>query len=138
MSTDFKLHHQLAADTSLVDDLAYCHCLLMEDARYPWLILVPRIACLTELHDLPTAHRLQIYDEISAVSKALQQVANAHKINVAALGNQVSQLHIHVIARQQDDFAWPGPVWGIGQAQPYTASTRDDLITALRKSFASL
>jgi diadenosine tetraphosphate (Ap4A) HIT family hydrolase len=119
MST-FVLHERLAADTSLVCELPLSRCLLMNDARYPWLILVPRIADLRDLHEVPAENRQVLFDEIDQTSRALINLTAAFKINVAALGNQVPQLHIHVIARQQDDPAWPGPVWGVGQATPYS------------------
>mgnify|MGYP001820226774 FL=1 len=119
MST-FELHERLAADTSLVCELPLSRCLLMNDARYPWLILVPRIAGLRDLHEVPAENRQVLFDEIEQTSQALIEHTDAFKINVAALGNQVPQLHIHVIARQQDDAAWPGPVWGVGEAVPYS------------------
>ncbi len=119
MST-FALHERLAADTSLVCELPLSRCLLMNDARYPWLILVPRIADLRDLHEVPAKNRQALFDEIDQTSQALTKLTEAFKINVAALGNQVPQLHIHVIARQQDDEAWPGPVWGVGEAMPYS------------------
>jgi diadenosine tetraphosphate (Ap4A) HIT family hydrolase len=116
----FTLHERLAADTSLVCELPLSSCLLMHDARYPWLILVPRIADLRDLHEVPAEHRLALFEEIDQTSSALVKLHHAFKINVAALGNQVPQLHIHVIARQQDDPAWPGPVWGEGTAIAYS------------------
>lgn len=124
MSSAFQLHERLAADTTVVTDLTLCRVLLMEDARYPWLILVPRVENLRELHEIPTASRIHLFDEIEAASRCLENVSQAYKLNVAALGNQVPQLHIHVIARQQDDPAWPGPVWGVGEAQPYSSNAR--------------
>ena len=132
MSTAWTLHDRLQADTTDVADLTLCRCLLMEDARFTWLILVPRIADLRELHEVPRADRETLFDEIETVSAALQSLTQAHKLNVAALGNQVPQLHIHVIARQQDDAAWPGPVWGVGSATPYTDPAREALLDALR------
>ncbi len=116
----FTLHERLAADTSLVCELPLSSCLLMHDARYPWLILVPRIADLRDLHEVPAEHRLALFEEIDQASSALVKLHHAFKINVAALGNQVPQLHIHVIARQQDDPAWPGPVWGEGTPIAYS------------------
>ncbi len=119
MSADFQLHERLAADTVLVCELTLCSCLLMQDSRYVWLILVPRIPGMRDLHNIPEKHRGDLFAEIDQASRALEQVADAHKINVAALGNQVPQLHVHVIARQTNDAAWPGPVWGVGQAEPF-------------------
>jgi len=132
MSGKFSLHERLQADTSLVADLALCSCLLMEDARFPWLILVPRIDGMREFHDVPQQHRAQLLDEIDRASRAMQTHGNAYKLNVAALGNQVEQLHIHVIARTQDDPAWPGPVWGVGKAMPYEDAARNLLLARIR------
>jgi diadenosine tetraphosphate (Ap4A) HIT family hydrolase len=115
----FSLHPQLAADCIEVADLELSKLLLMNDARFGWCILVPRIEGLKDLHDLPHGHRMTLFDEIDHVSQRLGQLIDAHKINVAALGNMVPQLHIHVIARRTDDAAWPGPVWGTGTPQPY-------------------
>ncbi len=131
----FTLHSQLAADTTLVRDLDICRCLLMEDSRFPWLILVPRIADLRELHEVPRAQRETLFNEIAAASQALERVISPHKINVAALGNQVPQLHIHVIARNTDDAAWPNPVWGSGAAEPYGNAAREALLDQLNASF---
>ena len=133
MSESFVLNKQLHRDTTLVADLSLCRCLLMNDARYPWLILVPRIAGLVEFHEVPRMHRETLYDEIEMASRALMRISDAHKLNVAALGNQVSQLHIHIIARQLDDPAWPGPVWGVGDAQPYADETKVSLLSDLSK-----
>ena len=91
----------------------------MNDRRFPWCILVPRLDNLRELHEIPDARQAALYEEISATSRALERVVGAEKINVAALGNIVAQLHIHVIARFSSDAAWPAPVWGFGSAEPY-------------------
>jgi diadenosine tetraphosphate (Ap4A) HIT family hydrolase len=92
---------------------------------------VPRIAGLRDLHDVPRAERTQLFDEIEAVSTTLQALVRPHKLNVAALGNQVPQLHIHVIARKMDDAAWPAPVWGSGPAVPYSSDVSGKLKRAL-------
>lgn len=134
--SDFTLHPQLAADTSLVASLPLCECLLMNDSRYCWLILVPRLPGLRDLHEIPPAHRGQVFAEIDAASRALASASAPYKINVAALGNQVEQLHIHVIARHRDDPAWPNPVWGSGTAAPYSARDRQALSDALRAELA--
>ncbi len=135
-ATDFQLHPQLEADTFPVCTLRLSQCLLMNDARFPWLILVPAFAGLRELHDVPAPDRTDLFDEIERVSRALDALTGSFKINVAALGNQVPQLHIHVIARRQDDDAWPNPVWGSGAAVPYTADAAADLAAELRASLA--
>ncbi len=118
----FSLHPKLAEDSLPVAELALCDLLLMNDRRFPWCILVPRIENLRELHAVPQALQAVLYEEIGATSRALERVAGAEKINVAALGNIVAQLHIHVIARFSHDAAWPAPVWGIGSAEPYAES----------------
>lgn len=114
MSATFEIHPQLLADCEQLGDLDLCSILLMLDARFPWLILVPRINGLRDLHDLPATRREQAFIEIEIASNALHQYAIADKINVAALGNMVPQLHVHVIARRQDDVGWPAPVWSAG------------------------
>ncbi|MDE0419287.1 MAG: HIT family protein [Gammaproteobacteria bacterium] len=113
----FELHEKLAADCEVLGDLDLCAALLMRDDRFPWVILVPRIAGLRDLHDLPRDRALDLFGEITAVSRALVDQYEAEKINVAALGNQVPQLHVHVIGRYTHDEAWPGPVWNVGPAR---------------------
>jgi len=115
---NFMLHPQLAADTALICDWKLSQILLMNDKRFPWLILVPRRASLTELFDLDREGQSTLISEIADVSRRLKQWAKADKINVAALGNQVPQLHVHIIARKNGDAAWPNPPWG-GAAVPY-------------------
>ncbi len=115
----FELHPRLAADCFDVGTLPLCQLLLMNDGRFPWCILVPRIAGLRDLHDVPHDRRIDLFDEIERVSKALEHLGPTDKMNVAALGNMVPQLHVHVIARTTTDAAWPGPVWGVGTAAPY-------------------
>jgi len=137
MSDQFALHDRLSADTTLLTDMPLCRWLLMNDARFPWLILVPRIDGLRELHEVAQQHRTQLFDEIDLASRVLSELSNAHKLNVAALGNQVPQLHIHIIARQLTDVAWPGPVWGVGEAQRYEDVERDALLDNLRAKLAT-
>ena len=118
--TTFVLHPQLAKDTALIGRIGECLLLLMKDARYPWLILVPEQEGLRELHDLSDDQFSSVTQIIKQTSLRLQTLTEALKINVAALGNMVPQLHIHIIARREDDASWPGPVWGVGTAEPYT------------------
>ena len=132
MESAFKLDPQLAADTVRVKDLALCSVLLNDDANYPWLILVPRRPGMVELIDLSDADRATLWDEIALVSRALKRISKCHKLNVAQLGNQVPQLHIHIIAREKSDAAWPGPVWGKAPRKAYDAGTRKVLIDAIR------
>ena len=126
--SDFLLHSKLAADTFEVLSLEVSQLLLMNDARYPWLILVPQVSGMRDLHNLSTKQYQAVTQEIAQVSKVLESVTQAHKMNVGALGNMVPQLHIHIIARQTNDAAWPAPVWGVGEAQPYSQDTAKTLI----------
>lgn len=125
---DFILHSKLAADTFEVLSLEVSQLLLMNDARYPWLILVPQISGMSDLHNLSTKQYQAVTQEIVQVSEVLESLAQAHKMNVGALGNMVPQLHIHIIARQTNDAAWPAPVWGVGEAQPYSQDAAKTLI----------
>jgi diadenosine tetraphosphate (Ap4A) HIT family hydrolase len=109
---DFSLDPRLAADTRPIGDLALCRLLLMDDETYPWLILVPRQAGAAEILDLSAADRARLIEEVALVCDALRAETGPLKLNVAALGNVVRQLHVHLIARFGTDPAWPGPVWG--------------------------
>ena len=123
----FSLHDKLAADCERLPDLDLCTALLMRDHRFPWVILVPRLEGLRDFHDLPRDQALAMFEEIDRVSRILVEAFAAEKINVAALGNQVPQLHVHVIARYANDIAWPGPVWSAGAADEV-----DDALVAER------
>ncbi|WGZ95142.1 MAG: HIT domain-containing protein [Candidatus Thiothrix putei] len=118
---DFNLHPQLAQDTHFVTDLPLCRVLLMDEARYPWFILVPRRAGIREIHELTPAERQQLWAESDQISRALMALFQPDKLNIAALGNVVPQLHLHHIARFQTDAAWPAPVWGKFVPESYTA-----------------
>lgn len=130
--SSFELHAQLAADTAPLVSLPLCEVRLMQDARYPWLILIPKVAEVTDLYQLSSSQRHQLSDEIQLCSTGLLAVTEPFKLNVAALGNMVAQLHIHIIARNQDDPAWPGPVWGVGSAEPYTDADLQTLTDKLQ------
>ena len=119
-SGPWHLHPQLADDTHPVAHLGLSDLQLMDDANHPWLILVPRVAGAVEWIDLDEAQQAELTREIAVASRALQAAFAPHKLNVAALGNVVSQLHVHVIARYEHDIAWPRPVWGMATAQPYS------------------
>jgi diadenosine tetraphosphate (Ap4A) HIT family hydrolase len=127
----FELHPRLAADCAVLGDLPVSRLLLMNDRRFPWCILVPRQAGLTELHHLPAADRPALMAEIELVSRALIDACRAAKINVGALGNLVPQLHVHVVGRTPQDAAWPGPVWGFGAAESYETSALEALTSRL-------
>jgi diadenosine tetraphosphate (Ap4A) HIT family hydrolase len=130
----WSLHPQLEADTVPVGGLALSRVLLANDANYPWLILVPRIPGVTELIDLDPNEQVQLLGEIDAAARALKDVTACKKLNIAALGNMVAQLHVHVIARRHSDAAWPKPVWGVAPPIAYVPNVRDDLIGALRRA----
>ena len=130
-AASFQLDARLEADTLSVGDLPLSRLLLMNDSRFPWLILVPRRAGVCELIDLSEADHAALSTEIRQVSGALRDLVPADKLNVAALGNKVPQLHVHVIARTRGDVAWPGPVWGVGRAEPYDAATAERLVARL-------
>lgn len=120
----FRLHPQLAADTFVLTDLPLSRLLLMNDSQYPWCILVPRRAGVREIHDLAEADQQQLLRESSTLGRALLAALGGDKLNVAALGNVVPQLHVHHIVRFRADPAWPAPVWGRFPAKPYTESER--------------
>jgi len=132
---DFELDPALAGDSFFVANLGLCRLLLMNDSRFPWLILVPQRADMVEIHDLSPLDQTMLTFETVTVSENLKAMTGCHKVNVAALGNQVRQLHIHVIARQTDDAAWPNPVWGSGHAEPYDKAAAQDFIAKFTASF---
>jgi diadenosine tetraphosphate (Ap4A) HIT family hydrolase len=127
LESTWSLHPQLAQDTIPVGDLPLARVLLANDANYPWLILVPRLPGLVELIDLEENAQVQLLGEISAAARALKKVTACDKLNIAALGNQVAQLHVHVIARQHNDAAWPKPVWGVKPALAYAQGEQTKL-----------
>jgi diadenosine tetraphosphate (Ap4A) HIT family hydrolase len=131
-STTWELHAQLMRDTIAVGDLLLSRVSLMDDANYPWLMLVPRRVGTVELTDLNEADQMQLMAEIALVSRALKAAVPCDKLNIAAIGNVVPQLHVHVVARSRDDPAWPKPVWGQLPARAYDSEARDRLIAALR------
>lgn len=131
----FELDSRLSGDCIRVGDLPLCSVLLMNDSRYPWLILVPRRQDVTELFHLEAEDQAQLWGEVTEVSQGLRDALGAKKMNVATLGNVVAQLHIHVIARFDDDTAWPGPVWGRHPAIPYEQVEILTLLERIRPIF---
>ena len=132
-SPAWELHPQLARDTITIGDLPLSRVLVINDANWPWLLLVPRRVGACEIIDLGEVEQAQLMTEIARAGRALEAVTECDKLNIAALGNVVPQLHVHVIARRQGDAAWPRPVWG---AVPPIAHDKDELdrfIQALRK-----
>jgi diadenosine tetraphosphate (Ap4A) HIT family hydrolase len=138
MSADvaFALDPQLLADTQPIGDLPFARVLLMNDARFPWLILVPRVAGLHELIELSSDDQKLLLDDINRAAHVLHAIEKPDKLNIAMLGNVVPQFHVHVIARFVRDAAWPKPVWGVGERTPYAAHElrryADELAVALQ------
>ena len=133
----FQLHERLAKDTLAVTDLPLCSVRLMDNRKFPWLVLVPRVPNVTEWIDLDRGRQHQLSDEIAVLSHILTALVTPDKLNVASLGNQVPQLHVHVIARYRSDAAWPNPVWG-GPAEYYKEEESSRLIYELRSALDSL
>lgn len=130
---NFTLHPQLARDTINLGDLPLSRVLLINDATYPWLLLVPRRANVTEIIELGSVERAHLMTEITHVADALKAETRCDKLNIAALGNVVPQLHVHIIARFKSDAAWPRPVWGAVDAAPYDAASKEEAIARLRR-----
>ncbi len=123
----FKADPAFEAGSAVVCDWPLCQVRLQDDARFPWLILIPRRAELRELEDLTAADRATLMEEVVRAGELVRMLGEAagrpvHKLNVGALGNVTAQLHVHVIGRRHDDGLWPDPVWGRGAARPYDAS----------------
>ena len=129
----FELDDRLKADTVEIGELTLCRVLLMNDAQYPWVILVPRRENVREVFELSEADQHRLSLESSAVAKAMAEYFKAEKMNVAALGNMVPQLHIHHIARFRDDAAWPKPVWGVHPPTAYGEAELAERISALKR-----
>lgn len=137
MTDGFSLDPRLASDTTHVGDLALCRVLLMDDARFPWLILVPRREGVSEITDLSDEDASALMEEIRVSVGVMQALSKPDKVNVAALGNVVAQLHVHVVGRFRSDPAWPGPVWGHGTHAPYPPHARAQLVERAAGLFAA-
>jgi diadenosine tetraphosphate (Ap4A) HIT family hydrolase len=129
----WSLHPQLKQDTIDIGDLPLSKVLVIKDANYPWLLLVPRRAEAREIIDLDEVEQAQLTTEVSRAARALKEITKCDKLNIAALGNLVPQLHIHVIARRTTDAAWPRPVWGAVPPIPHDAEEVQHFISALRR-----
>lgn len=132
--TSFHLHPQLAADCTLIGDLPLCRALLLNDSRYPWVVLVPRRAEIREIYELEPDDQRQLLKESSQLGEAMMKLFDGTKLNIGALGNMVPQLHVHHIVRFEHDPAWPGPVWGHSPAIPYAEHQREERLQGLRKA----
>ena len=130
---EWSLHPQLARDTINIGDLPLCRTLIINDANYPWLLIVPRRKGMVELIDLGEVERAQLMTEIARVAGALKDVTGCDKLNIAALGNVVPQLHVHIIARRHGDAVWPRPVWGVVPAQAYDPAALEGFVSAIRR-----
>ena len=129
----FELHTGLRRDCFEIGKFPLCHLLVMNDANFPWFILVPARADVREIYQLGTADQQGLLRESSYLAQQLTLEFNADKMNIAALGNITPQLHVHHIVRYRSDLAWPKPVWGQQPATPYTAMQRADLLTRLKR-----
>jgi diadenosine tetraphosphate (Ap4A) HIT family hydrolase len=133
MSADWSLHPQLSQDTIDIGDLPLCRVLVIKDANYPWLLLVPRREGAVEIIDLDEIAQAQLTTEVSRVARVLKEITKCDKLNIAALGNVVPQLHVHIIARRKNDAAWPRPVWGVAPPLAHDAAEVQSFISALRR-----
>lgn len=135
---DFAADPAFEAGSVFVDDWPLCHVRLQDDARFPWLILIPRVAAAVELADLSEGERAVLMEEIVRAGQVVRALGEAggrpiDKLNTAALGNVTAQLHVHVVGRRRDDGLWPDPVWGRGGGQPYRADALDAVISHVRR-----
>lgn len=134
----FSLDSRLENDCEWVCDLQLCKVLLLKDANYPWLVLVPMVADCVEIIDLSSATQQQLWLESALVSRVLQGLFKPDKLNIAALGNVVAQLHVHHIVRYSSDLCWPKPVWGQHPAKPYTSEQLSARVALIAQSLRQL
>lgn len=132
---NFQLHPQLQKDCIRLGRLELCQLLLMNDSQYPWFILVPEIGDIREVYQLSPTQRSLLQEESCLLAEELARLFNADKMNVAAIGNLVPQLHIHHIVRYRSDKAWPAPVWGKFDAVPYTECQLEELLPKIKTAF---
>ena len=133
----FEWDRRLARDTELVESLGLCQLRIMKDSRWPWFMLVPQRNDVSELFHLTPLDQALLTFETNMVAAALKKATGAEKINVAAIGNIVRQLHVHIVARSDGDPNWPGPIWGYGQAEPYEDAAKQSLIKSLTENLVS-
>ena len=134
----FQLDPRLEKDTVLISDWHLCQVRLMNESRYPWVILIPKVESVSEIHELTEEQQQLLLGESMRLSKALDQLFSPHKLNIAALGNMVRQLHVHHIVRYEDDASFPKPVWGVGDAVPYSTQVLEETISGLTIAFEVL
>lgn len=134
----FSLDPRLESDTVSVLKLKLCRVQLMRDKTVPWIVLVPERSGISEIHELSKEDRIELVEEITLASRAMEKAYGPDKINVGALGNIVKQLHVHVVGRFENDRAWPGPVWGAPGAEPYSDAELKDALAKVSGAFASI
>jgi diadenosine tetraphosphate (Ap4A) HIT family hydrolase len=130
--SDFQLHSQLKKDCFILGNFELCQVLLMNDSQFPWFILVPQRADIREIYELTDAEQILLIQESSYLAKKLAEIFNADKLNIAAIGNVVPQLHLHHVVRYENDKAWAAPIWGKFAAVPYTEQQRVLLLEKLK------
>jgi len=135
-AVSFVIDSQLKQTSYPLTSLDVCDLRLVDDQRWPWLLIIPRVAQAVELIDISPDLRAQVWLEIDHVGRVMRDQFSPHKLNIAALGNQVRQLHVHCIARFPDDEAWPNPVWGVGDSVPYDSELLNSRLNALRAAFS--
>jgi diadenosine tetraphosphate (Ap4A) HIT family hydrolase len=134
--SEFELDGRIARDSDLIATLDLCQLRIQNDSRWPWLVMVPQRADMTEIFELSEADQALLSAEVNQVAAALKEITGATKINVGALGNIVRQLHVHVIARFEGDANWPGPIWGYGSAEPYDGDKRQAFVNTLMEKLS--
>ena len=132
----FEIDAQLKQTSYPIISLSVCDLRLVDDQRWPWLLIIPRVPHTVELIDLSPELRSTVWLEIDHVARVMRDQFSPYKLNIAALGNQVRQLHIHSIARFPEDAAWPNPVWGVGDPEPYDSTLLNSRLGSLRDGFA--
>ena len=137
MNTIFTLHPKLEAESSFITDLDLCRLLLINDSHYPWTVLVPMINDATEIYKLDSDDQTLLWRESALLCKTMDELFKPDKMNVAAIGNMVPQLHLHHVARIRTDQAWPAPVWGYAQASPYTPELNQKRVTMIKEELQS-
>ena len=135
--TEFTLHRQLEADTAFITDLPLSRTLLINDSHYPWIVLVPRRANATEIYKLNHSDQTQLLSESAQICRVMEALFSPDKMNIAAIGNMVPQLHLHHVARFTSDIAWPAPVWGFAPSAAYDAKILESTVKRIRKGLES-
>jgi len=135
-AVSFVIDSQLKQTSYPLTSLDVCDLRLVDDQRWPWLLIIPRVPHAVELIDITPDLRAQVWLEIDHVGRVMRDQFSPHKLNIAALGNQVRQLHVHCIARFPEDEAWPNPVWGVGDSVPYDSELLNSRLNGLRDAFS--